>query len=426
MVSCSSEVTPQVLAVAPLEGQPAATATGGSSGGAVQPARSVGPGATDGASASQGSSVASPAVESTPTPGNSPAPSPSPTAAPEVPAPPKPATGPSDTLRLQRIHTITGGLTPKSVVASQTGLFFAQNMIYGHNIRVYNRAFELVDTVRDRVTPSDFGYAQYPDPVRGGPVEAAFSPDASTAYVSNYSMYGRGFSHPGRDNCLPGEGIDRSFVYRIDTRTFKKTDIVRVGQVPKFLAVSPDGSTLVVSNWCSGTISIIDLDTFTVRATVPVGWHPRGIVFDTSTQRVYVAVWDRNAVVVVNLATLATHAIKVGKNPRHLAISPSGRWLYASLNGAGKIAKIDLKTETPAGKVFTGAEPRSMTIAEDGRSLYVVNYSSDTISKVRTRDMRVLQTVSVGHHPIGITYDNATRNVWVALYSGSLAVFNDR
>lgn len=327
---------------------------------------------------------------------------------------------------MRRIHTISGGLTPKSVVASQTGLFFAQNMIYGHNIRVYNRAFELVATIRDGLKLSVHGYAAYPDRVRGGPVEAAFSPDASAVYVTNYAMFGRGFPHPGRDDCGPGEGIDRSFVYKIDTATFKKTDILKVGQTPKFLAVSPDGSTLVVSNWCSGTVSIVDLATFEVTAVVEVGWHPRGIVFDPDSKLAYVAVWDIDKVVVVNLATHRTHAIKVGENPRHLVIDASGRWLYATLNGAGKIAKIDLKTEKVVGKVSTGLEPRSMTIAADGRSLYVVNYSSDTISKVKTRDMTVLQTISVGHHPIGITYDNATRNVWVAIYSGSLVVFKDR
>jgi YVTN family beta-propeller protein len=327
---------------------------------------------------------------------------------------------------LRRIETITGGLTPKSVVASQTGLFFAQNMIYGHNIRVFDRTFTLVATIRDGVNLSKLGYPQYPDRVRGGPVEASFSPDASTVYVSNYSMFGPGFNHPGRDDCRPGEGIDRSFIYKIDVATFRVTAALRVGQVPKYLAVSPDGKTLVVSNWCSGTISIVDLATFTVTDVVTVGWHPRGIVFDKKSTLAYVAVWDLDAVAVVNLATKTVRDIPVGKNPRHLVIDPHGRYLYASLNGAGKIAKLDLKTEKVVATAATGQEPRSMAIAEDGLSLYVVNYTSGTISKVRTSDMAVLQTISVGHHPIGITYDNATRNVWVAIYSGALSIFNDR
>ncbi len=312
------------------------------------------------------------------------------------------------------------------MVASQTGLFFAQNMIYGHNIKVYDRSYNLVATIKDRIELARFGYPQYQAAVRGGPVEAAFSKDRSTVYVSNYSMYGPGFNHPGSDTCQPGNGIDRSFIYRIDVKTFRINGVLRVGQVPKFLAVSPNGRTLVVSNWCSGTVSIVNLATFTVTDVIQVGWHPRGIVFDKKSKLAYVAVWDLNAVAVVDLGTNAVRHIHVGLNPRHLAMDPHGRYLYVSLNGAGRIAKLDLTTETVVTTVATGREPRSMVLAQDGRSLYVVNYTSGTVSKVRTSDMQVLQTIHVGHHPIGITYDNATRDVWVAIYSGALDVFQDR
>lgn len=412
LAACSSSTPPDASLGS---GTPAAVAASGTA---------AGPGSTGQVGSAAPGASASPGPDASQQPSASPAPTPTPRPTPTPTT--APASGPSDSLRLHLVRSITGGLTPKSVDASQTGLFFAQNMIYGHNIRVFDRSYNLVATIRDRINLSRFGYPEYPSPVRGGPVEAAFSKDKSTVYVSNYSMFGPGFNHPGRDDCRPGEGIDRSFIYRIDVAGFRVDAALRVGQVPKFLAVTPKGKTLVVSNWCSGSISIVDLATFTVTDVVNVGWHPRGIVFDKRSKLAYVAVWDLNAVAVVDLATKAVRHIPVGLNPRHLAMDPAGRYLYVSLNGAGKIAKLDLKTETVVATAATGKEPRSMVIAQDGKSLYVVNYSSATISKVRTRDMHVLQTIHVGHHPIGITYDNATRNVWVAIYSGALDVFNDR
>jgi YVTN family beta-propeller protein len=434
LAGCSSDATGSPSSPTPVSagsggarpaGSPAATDRFGGG-----PGTSGDPGSTAGAETPSTDPDATPTppaepqpTDPTQTPTAKPEPTPKPTAPPVTQAGEAPR---SDTLRLHRIQVISGGLTPKSVVASQSGLFFAQNMIYGHNIAVFDRSFQRVEVIPDRIRLSQFGYSQYPSRVHGGPVEAAFSPDAATVYVSNYSMYGPGFTHPGRDDCRPNEGIDRSFVYRIDVGTFRKTGALRVGSVPKFVAVSPDGSTLVVANWCSGSVSIVDLKTFTETARVEVGWHPRGIVFDSASKRAYVAVWDANAVAVVNLASHTMRHIPVGLNPRHLAIDPKGRYLYVSLNGAGKIAKLDLDTEQVVASVRTGREPRSMVIAPDGRSLYVVNYSSDTISKVRSSDMTVLQTISTGHHPIGITYDNSTRNVWVAVYSGALLVFHDR
>ena len=50
---------------------------------------------------------------------------------------------------------------------------------------------------------STLGFPEHPGVVQGGPVEAAFSPDGRDVYVSNYSMYGPGFAHPGDDTCSP-------------------------------------------------------------------------------------------------------------------------------------------------------------------------------------------------------------------------------
>ena len=115
----------------------------------------------------------------------------------------------------------------------------------------------------------------------------------------------------------------------------------------------------------------------------------------------------------------------VGANPRHLVMDPAGDYLYATLNGDGKVAKIDLDTEDVVDRVSTGDAPRSMAISDDGEALYVVNYRSDTMSKVLTEDFDEVQEISTGHHPIGVDYDPATDQVWVSNYSGSIMVFQD-
>ena len=95
----------------------------------------------------------------------------------------------------------------------------------------------------------------------------------------------------------------------------------------------------------------------------------------------------------------------VGSGPRHLVVDPAGRWLYATLNGEGRVAKVTFGPGGWSPGWPPGAAPRSMTIAEDGRALYVVNYRSGTVSKLRTSDLRVLQVVRTNRHPIGIAYD---------------------
>lgn len=326
---------------------------------------------------------------------------------------------------LTPVTTIGGDISPKSVVASGDGLFFAQNMMYRHTITVYDRSHTLVETISDRVSPGYYGHPDFPGDYLGSPVEAAFTSDGRFAYVSNYRMYGGGLSTEAGDSCPPGDWPD-SFVYRVETETLSIDQLIRVGPVPKFLAVSPDDRLLVVSNWCGYDLSIVDLETGAEVARIPVGRFPRGIAITADSRIAYVAVMGSRDIATIDLETLEVSYVEdVGRAPRHLILSPDGITLYMSLNGDDQLAKLDLRTGEVVARVFTGDAPRSMVISDDGTALYVVNYNSATMSKVATEDMTEIQELATNVHPIGITYDAPTREVWVSTYSGSIQVFVD-
>lgn len=338
---------------------------------------------------------------------------------------------PSDQRRLTLLATIGGAISPKSVVASGTGLVFAQNMMYTHTVTVYDSAGNLVRTIPDRVDLAQFGIPGHAGVTRGAPVEAAFSPDARYAYVTNYSMYGTGFGPEGSDSCTPSSaraaGDTDSFVYRIDTQTFSIDQVIEVGLVPKYVAVAPDDRYLLVTNWCSFDLSVVDVARGREIARLPMGTNPRGIAVTPDSSTAYVAIMGGSQLVRVDLRTLSrAGSVTVGPNPRHVVLDPTGRYLYVSLNASGTLVKYDLVAGQVVGSVRTGLEERSLAIAADGLALYVVNYGSNTVSKVRAADLTVLQTVATGTHPIGITYDRVTGDVWVAIYTGKILVLADR
>jgi YVTN family beta-propeller protein len=338
---------------------------------------------------------------------------------------------PSDQRRLSLLKSIGGHISPKSLAASDTGLVFAQNMMYTHTVTVYNKSGTLVKTIPDTVQMSRFGIRGHPGITHGAPVEAAFTPDAKYVYVSNYSMYGSGFGPEGNDDCTPASaeaaGDTDSYVYRINVSTLRIDQVIKVGLVPKFLTVTPNGKYLLVSNWCSYDLSIVNTATHKQIARLPMGPYPRGLAVSPDSKTAYVAIMGRDEVVKVNLDRLKrAGSFVVGDNPRHLVISPDGRYLYASLNGPGDVVKIRLADDRVIYTAHTGVEDRSLAIAADGRSLYVVNYDSDTVTKLRASNLHILQNFSTGVHPIGITYDASTGNVWVAVYSGQILVLRDR
>lgn len=332
----------------------------------------------------------------------------------------------SEATQLKLEKTITGDIAPKSVRASKTGFVSAHNMMYRHSVTVYDAdSLQLISTIPDRVKLSDFGIGGYSGTHRGAPVEGAYSPDGKYLYVTNYAMYGKGFNREGTDVCKPADNYDRSFLYRIDTSSWKIDALYRVGVVPKVVDVTPDNKYVLVTNWCSYDLSVISVESQKVVKTIKIGAYPRGITVSKDSQFAYVAQMGGSVIHKINLSSFEKELLNVGSNPRAIVLSPDNSILYATLNSSGRVVAFDLATKKVIKSVKTGSASRSLDISSDGTALYVVNFTSDTVSKVRSSDFKVLQKIKACNEPIGITYEPLHKRVWVACYGGSIKVFSD-
>jgi YVTN family beta-propeller protein len=323
------------------------------------------------------------------------------------------------------VRTIGGDISPKSVVASNTGLVFAQNMMYRHSVTVYDQAGSLVKTIPDSVDLAKFGVAGHPGVSQGAPVEAAVDAVGRNMFVTNYSMYGANFGPEGSDECGGPSGLSPSYTYRINLKKLAIDGVAQVGMVPKYVAVTPDDKYVLTTNWCSYDMSVTDYKTLKELRRVPLGAYPRGIAVDSTGRNAYVAVMGSRDIARVDLRTFAVSWFRnIGTSPRHLVLSPDDSRLYVTLNGDGRVAAIDTSTGQVVGAVATGSQPRSMTISDDGRALYVVNYSSNTMSVLRASDLGIVKTIAVGSNPIGIAYEPVAHRLWVASYAGEILVYD--
>jgi YVTN family beta-propeller protein len=75
----------------------------------------------------------------------------------------------------------------------------------------------------------------------------------------------------------------------IDVVTNSVTASIPAGDVPGYIAVSPDGTKIYVTNWRSNNLSVINTLTNTVTASVSVGNEPRGVAVTPDGKKVYVA-----------------------------------------------------------------------------------------------------------------------------------------
>lgn len=328
--------------------------------------------------------------------------------------------------KMKLIKTINGSISPKSVRSSGDGLVSAHNMMYRHSVTIYDsKTFELIKTIPDSVSLKDFGYSKSASNFKGAPVEGSYSPDGKYLYVTNYAMYGPGFNKEGHDTCSPASGYDTSFVYRINRSNYQIDSIYPVGSVPKVVEVTPDNKYVLVTNWCSYTLTVISINSQKVVKTIKIGRYPRGIAVSKDSKKAYVAEMGGSRIHVINLEDFTVSYIPIGSNPRAIVLSPDNTKMYVTMNLSGKVASWDLVTNKPGKTVKTGNAARSLAISSDGTALFVVNFTSDTISKVRTSDMKVLQTLSACNEPIGITYDEPTGNTWVACYKGQIKIYSN-
>jgi len=333
-----------------------------------------------------------------------------------------PAQSATPTMKLMK--TISGAISPKSVRSSGDGVISAHNMMYRHSVTIYDaKTFELIKTIPDSVSLKNFGFSTNSAIFKGAPVEGSFSPDGKYLYVSNYSMYGPGYTKEGQDTCSPRSGKDKSFVYRINRVDYAIDAIYPVGSVPKVVEVTPDNKFVLVSNWCSYTLSVISVAEQKVVKTIKIGRYPRGIAISTDSTTAYVAEMGGNRIHVIDLADFSVSYIPIGSNPRAIVLSPDNAMMYVTMNLSGRVASWDFVANQVGKTVKTGSAARSLAISSDGSTLFVVNFKSGTMSKVRASDMKVLETIRVCNEPIGITYDAPTGNTWVACYKGQLKIY---
>ena len=116
---------------------------------------------------------------------------------------------------------------------------------------------------------------------------------------------------------------------------------IPVGLEPVAVAALSDSEAWVV-NQLSDDVSIVNLNTMHVRATLRVGDDPGDVVFAGSPVRAYVSVSQYDQVKVIDPASLATvTSINIGgRMPRALARTADGSKVYVALMQANNRTSI--------------------------------------------------------------------------------------
>ncbi len=141
---------------------------------------------------------------------------------------------------------------------------------------------------------------------------------------------------------------------------------------------------------------------------------------------------DASSVSVFNVTTDQPQKmaeIKVGAEPRSVAIAPLAKTAYVANTVTGTVSVIDLDTLAVTATIPVGVEPIALALTPNGTLLYVADEISNDLTVVSTQSNKVVTTIPLGAfgtHPrtIAITNNGDTNDqdetVYVGMFFGVL------
>lgn len=204
--------------------------------------------------------------------------------------------------------------------------------------------------------------------------------------------------------------------YLVDTHDCRKLATFGVGPVTQGVQISPDGHWGLVVSAGNGTVTIIDLHSAKAVKTIAVGKTPHNARFTANSKLAYVTLQGAGAVAVVDIQTLK----KVGEFPvpglplpHNLDLTANGKILW--IRGlVSKVAAVDLKSHKVLAVIPVGLGHAGIDVILGGRYVFTGAIGDHIVDVIDSKTFKVVKRIDVGQGPHGV---RASRNGrWV--YAG--------
>lgn len=211
------------------------------------------------------------------------------------------------------------------------------------------------------------------------------------------------------------------------------------------IAITPDGRTLVVANFCNDSISIIDVESENVTkeldlrpgkldtklAGLPGGEYPFWITLKGNETAYVSSIRDRE-IVVVHLTDQpgVVARIKMAGNPNHLLLDRAGKYLYASADNSDTVDIIDTDRNAVIKSIKTaatndvlteglwdlhGASPNSLALSPDEHVLYITNGGLNSVAVVQgvPLEPKVVGLIPTAFYPHSISVSGDGQRLYI-------------
>ncbi|MFU8805940.1 MAG: YncE family protein [Bradymonadaceae bacterium] len=230
---------------------------------------------------------------------------------------------------------------------------------------------------------------------------------------------------------VPNAGDGTVSVINLETLTVIATVLVSpgaTGTTSHGVAVDRVGGHFFVGDVPAGVLRVYDTTVFEEVARIELEIHLHGI--DLSPAGLIVASGTRmgeesKETVLINAADFTVEAVLQTDISGHATSHPAGRYVYIADIVEHRLAVIDLETRAVVGEFFVGPEdwpedavgPNELAFSPDGKWAYSADFGSQTISIIDTSDPgapRVTDRISMADLPHGIEVTPDSKTLWIA------------
>lgn len=218
----------------------------------------------------------------------------------------------------------------------------------------------------------------------------------------------------------------------IDLGSGKVVATLPTGTGPHEIAVSPSGKTALVANYGArepgSSLTILDVPGAKVVKTIDLGEYrrPHGVVFLDEKRALVTSEASKSLLEVDVEAGKVVRAIPTGAEVSHMvAVTPDGSRAFVANIGSGSMTAIDLKAGKSLGDVKTGAGAEGIEVTPDGRQVWVTNREADTVTVVDAGTLEIQGSTPSASFPIRAKATPDGRHVLVSnAKSGDLSVLS--
>ncbi len=206
-------------------------------------------------------------------------------------------------------------------------------------------------------------------------------------------------------------------VWKFDGHADTLVGTGRIQGSPALLALTPDGSKLYVSQFANSRtnqIAVMSTQTMMVSKTINVWVMPHGIRMDHTGTRLYVANMFSDNISVIDVASdsviatipLAYDAQPFGSPkymPMEIAVSPGDSILLVTCSETREVRMFDTRSYALVDSFAVGDEPWQIQFTPDGVYSYVTNRRGNSVSVIHLPMRHVMNTITT-NSPVYFNY----------------------